>query len=549
MEAVLPGITYSHTTQYTAHGPVSLYVVTAPRPGGLYALQPVLSNDTILRRETVSSMQRRLSPQATSVGINGDMFTWTQGVPTGVFVQGGVLEHHAHPGRASIGVDPAGTLHVDRVSFSGSWRVGEDASHPITKLNESGASGLSLFTPAWGASTPVTRGSTEVVVAPFPPSRGGVDLAGTVVSTGSGSGGGTPIPRDGAVLVAYGGAAAAALRAEAAIGMEVTVRLTLRPAAWLGVSDALGGGPMLVRDGIAITRWSEQFTADQLFGRDPRAAIGQRADGSLVLVAVDGRQPWFSIGMTNADLARTLVRLGCVTGSAVDSGGSVTVAFDGKVLNRPSDSYGERPVAEGLFVTYAGVYAPPVAPVLSPDGDGRGEEQRFAYKLVRPSTVGVRLIAPDGTARELDAGVKTPGTYTLAWSGRTADGVLEPEGRWRWHVDAADDLARQSSIERPFSLNTTLGFASAPARARSGKAVAISFRLARPASIRVTVEKASGEIYRTVASGARGAGRVTVRWDGRDGKHKRLEPGFYAIRVSASNELGLTRQRLPLTIR
>jgi hypothetical protein len=549
--ALVPGVTYSHTTQATAHGPVSLHVVAAPRPGGLYAFQPVLSNDTIVRRETVSSMQRRLAATSTSVGINGDLFTWAQGVPTGLLVQSGVLQHHSHPGRASVGVDATGTLRVDRVSFSGAWRVGEGLAHPITHLNDTGESGLSLFTPAWGATTPTTRASTEVVLAPFPPARAGADLVGVVASISFGAGGGTPIPRDGAVLVARGGAAAAALRTEATIGAQVTVRLTLRPATWLAVSEALGGGPMLVRDGVAITRWSEHFTADQLFGRHPRAAVGQRRDGSLVLVAVDGRQPWFSIGMTNLDLARTLVRLGCVTGSAVDAGGSVTIAFDGKVLNRPSDSSGERPVADALLITYAGVYAPPVAPVLSPDGDGWAEEERFAYKLVRPSTVAVRLIAPDGAVRDVDVdpAAREPGVYELAWPGRTSEGVLEPEGRWRWRVEAADDLGRLSSMDRQFSLNTTLGFTSAPKRARRGKPVTISFTLARAASIRVTIEKTSGEIYRTVASGRRNVGRVTVRWDGRDGRRKRLAKGFYAIRVSAANEVGVTQQRLPLAIR
>ena len=47
--------------------------------------------------------------------------------------------------------------------------------------------------------------------------------------------------------------------------------------------------------------------------------------------------------MTNFELAQTLVRLGAVTGSAFDGGGSSTLAFDGQLLNRPSDSGGERP--------------------------------------------------------------------------------------------------------------------------------------------------------------------------------------------------------------
>ena len=36
----MPGVTYSRQVQFTAHGPVVLNVMTAPRPGGLYSLKP-----------------------------------------------------------------------------------------------------------------------------------------------------------------------------------------------------------------------------------------------------------------------------------------------------------------------------------------------------------------------------------------------------------------------------------------------------------------------------------------------------------------------------
>ena len=50
-----------------------------------------------------------------------------------------------------------------------------------------------------------------------------------------------------------------------------------------------------------------------------------------------------------------------VTASALDSGGSATMAFDGKLLSRPSDRGGERAVAEALALFYYGVYVPPLA--------------------------------------------------------------------------------------------------------------------------------------------------------------------------------------------
>ena len=76
-------------------------------------------------------------------------------------------------------------------------------------------------------------------------------------------------------------------------------------------------------------RSGEAFTTRQLGPRAPRSAVGQLRDGRIVLVAVDGRQPGYSVGLTNFELAQTLVRLGAVTGMALDSGGSTTMAYDG----------------------------------------------------------------------------------------------------------------------------------------------------------------------------------------------------------------------------
>ena len=134
------------------------------------------------------------------------------------------------------------------------------------------------------------------------------------------------MPADGAVIVARG--TAARPFAALPVGTQITVRIPL-PNDWASVTDAVSAGPTLVRDGKPIFNAGEALTPVQLHGRDPRTAIGQKADGSIVMVAVDGRRPGWSIGITNCDLAQTLVRYGCVTGFALASGGSTTIAFDG----------------------------------------------------------------------------------------------------------------------------------------------------------------------------------------------------------------------------
>ena len=76
-----PGVTYERGVQFTTRGPVAINILRGPRPGGLTTLEPVLSNETIVGRETLTSMQRRLAPGATAAGVNGDYFTLATGRP------------------------------------------------------------------------------------------------------------------------------------------------------------------------------------------------------------------------------------------------------------------------------------------------------------------------------------------------------------------------------------------------------------------------------------------------------------------------------------
>jgi hypothetical protein len=532
---LMPGVSYERILRWTSAGPIAMYVVTAPKPQGLYRLTPLLSNGTITGRETVSSMERAASAQMTTVGVNGDFFSWHGGWPSGLLMRGGVVEHQSALGRAAVGIDTSAVLHTGRVPWYGRWRGPDGIWYPVAQLNEPPRkNAAALFTPVWGGMTPKVSG-TVVVLEPFPPTTPRQDLVGTVTSVLV-DGSSVAIPPDGAVLVARG-TAALPLR-DLPLSTQLTVRIPV-PADWSSVTDAVSAGPTLVRDARPIFNAGEALTPAQLRGRNPRTAVGQRADGTIVMVAVDGRRRGWSIGITNWELALTLVRYGVVTGFALDSGGSTTVAFDGRVLNRPSDPQGERPVGEALVIGYTGVYAPPVAPTLSPNQDGADDVESLSYKLVRPSTVNAKVIGPDGSVRELDAGEKGPGRYKLSW-----DGLGAAEGRYHWNVTATDDAGQVSSDDHAFALDNTLGFLRVGPNARK-----IAFTLTRDANIRVTVETRAGGILRTVATGLRPAGQVTVRWNGRDGKGKRVRRGTYVVRVAAASPLGLSQLAARSTLR
>ncbi len=560
---LFPGATYEETVEFTPHGPVSIHVVRGPRPVGLYRLRPILSNDSIVQRETLSAMQRRLSTQATSVGVNGDYFSPSDGRPSGILLRDGVLATPPNPARSSTGVTLDGLLDVRRVSFRGTWR-GSGQRRALNFLNKApGTNGISLFTSDWGTTTPRVPGAFAVVLGPFPPATPNTDLAVPVVSAAPAAS--VRIQPGTAVLVARGNAAAK-LQSEALLGSLVTLRLILQPD-WAVVSDAIGGGPVLVRDGVPVYRSNEAFTVAQLAPRGPRTAVGQRADGGIVFVTTDGRQPGLSVGMTNFELARTLVRFGAVRGMALDGGGSSTMAFEGTVLNSPSDGR-ERAVSTALMLQYFGVYLPPpLEAVVSPNGDGVAEEQRLSYKVVRPSTVTATLTGPDGSIAWQEAGVaREPGTYPVAFPPPAtppapppegvpppAEPIVPAEGRWTFTVAATDDQGLASSTARRFSVNSTLAsLRVSPARVlvrKSGGRADLRWRQARAARVKVTVETPEGVVVRTMNAGAVQPGEQVLVWDGRGGNRKPVAGGRYVVRVTATNELGVVSLTQPLTVK
>lgn len=550
-----PAVTYEHGVQFTARGPVAINILRGPRPGGLTTLEPILSNDTIVGRETLTAMQKRLASTAAAAGVNGDYFHLATARPSGVLLRDAQLAAPPNGGRSSVGVTTDGTLEVRRVAFAGTWRASVQV-RPLSRLNtEPPPGGAALYTDAYGPSTPAIPGSAAVVLFPFPAATPDVDLVARVVETHT-DGAAIAIPGGGAVLLARG-ASASALTAEAPVDATVTVRLGFRPA-WPNIVAAIGGGPQIVRNGAAIFRAGEAFSPTQLGPRAPRSAVGQTRDGRIVLVAVDGRQPGYSIGLTNLELAQTLVRLGAVTGMSLDSGGSTTMAFDGTLLNRPSGG-AERRISTALMFLYRGVFVPEPPARVSPNGDGVADSPNLRYRLVRPSTVNVTLRAPDGTTPVSTSASQKAGSYPVqlpgggAEAGAAADGATAAAGTWTLAVKAVDDLGNPSSITRSFVVDDTLGFLRVPARANvppGGRPITIGWRLFRPARVVVTVVDEAGRTVRSVLSqsGVSEPGEQSVEWDGRGVNGRRLE-GRFVVRVVATGTLGASELTSPIVLR
>jgi exopolysaccharide biosynthesis protein len=114
------------------------------------------------------------------------------------------------------------------------------------------------------------------------------------------------------------------------------------------VRDALGTGPMLLRDGeMRVTSDEEVFFGTSIPEVHPRTAAGITAEGHLIVMVVDGRQD-ASRGVSLEELAILMRDAGAVDALNLDGGGSSTMVVQGVRLNRPTGYDVEREVMSAL---------------------------------------------------------------------------------------------------------------------------------------------------------------------------------------------------------
>ena len=101
----------------------------------------------------------------------------------------------------------------------------------------------------------------------------------------------------------------------------------------LKLRDAVEFTPFLIINGEPA-----QIKGNGGWGTAPRTAIGQRKDGTVVFVVVDGRQPGWSIGVTMKQLQDIMVEEGCYNAANLDGGSSSVLSYNGGIVNRPSGS-------------------------------------------------------------------------------------------------------------------------------------------------------------------------------------------------------------------
>ena len=110
-----------------------------------------------------------------------------------------------------------------------------------------------------------------------------------------------------------------------------------------GIRDAITFGPALIVNGEPVS------VKGASSGLNPRTAIGQRADGAVLMLVIDGRQA-SSLGATFSDLISIMLEYKAINAINMDGGSSSLMYYKGEYLNTGVTLTGSRKMPTAFIV-------------------------------------------------------------------------------------------------------------------------------------------------------------------------------------------------------
>ena len=365
---VAPGVVHDRGTMTTStSGRQAVYIARVDMSQPVIRFEASISNDRIVGLEPVTSQANRKNGEGhrAVLAINADVFDSSQ-APFGLHVQNGELIAYGPRPRPTFGITADRKLLMENAGLFGSACRVDGICMPVVRLNQGrtmgeGTGELVMYTNRFGETTGTDDSGTEVVLSGVPsplPVHGSFEATVKKVRTRGGSS-----HLDGNDIVLSGSGVGGNFLNLLPDGSHLAITLTTTPG-WENVTQAVAGLTMIVRNSnVAIEPYAHGF-ADVAY---PRSGIGITAKGEVLLFAVDGRQPGYSIGVTLDELAELMISQGVVTGMNLEGGGSTTLGVrlpgnDGvTMVNRGSDGF-ERAVGNSLLL-FSSAPAGPLATI------------------------------------------------------------------------------------------------------------------------------------------------------------------------------------------
>lgn len=357
-EEIAPGV--GHVEMTIPSGPWLVHIVTISAAARDVELRTVKGLDHVVGRERPSEMAHRTAAaegRELLAAVNADFFNFTPpGVSEGPQVSDGRVLKSEDRNRAAradtvlrdqpvFGVDADGRPFFADAHLEGWARVADGTPLTLLRVNRAANhDSLTLYNSFMGDTTPSDSGVTELVLRTVRAAEMAGDTGVGVVVSLDTLFAGVRIPNDGIVL------SLPAHLASRVTTVGDTIRWSLPfSGAPPRVRELVGGYPMLLRDGRHVFENTKAIISGFSVTQHPRTAVATLADGSLILLAVDGRSE-SSKGMSLTQLTDFLDALGAVNALNLDGGGSTVMVVGDSIVNHPSDKEGERAVANALVV-------------------------------------------------------------------------------------------------------------------------------------------------------------------------------------------------------
>lgn len=325
------GLAYTFWQDDMSGLPVRIYALTLA-PDSRYELRPFSGAGSVNGR---GRLAKAVAANGARAAVNACYFD-TDGWVIGNCKWDGSFFGVDDTPRSAFVVDKEGKASIQKdLSYLGTVSLPDGRTLTIKGLNRQRITDdLVLFNRNYAGSTRTNEHGREVRV-----SKGRA----TEVSAK----GNMRLDHDSLVLSGHGANADALARVRR--GDRVAIAQTLGSRLADEARLVVGGGPLLVEKGVVNVRSREESMASDIaYGRAPRTGVGVKADGTVLLMVVDGRSQ-YSAGMSLKEFATYLKRFGAVSAVNLDGGGSSEMVLDGKIMNRPSDG-SERPVSIGLGI-------------------------------------------------------------------------------------------------------------------------------------------------------------------------------------------------------
>lgn len=304
----------------TARFPVIWLLVDPRRPG--VSLKPILPNPTSLAG--TAPLLRTAQQAQVVAAINGGFFNRNNQLPLGAVRLDGRWLSGPILGRGAIAWNDAGEVKIDRLTLQETVVAPNGQRLPLTHLNSAYVqAGIARYTDGWGTSyTPLSDNEMLVTVQnnQVVNQQPGSAVGGTAVA----------IPANGYLLVVRSNRNALT---SLAVGTSLKLEAAATPPEFSRYEQIIGGGPLLLQNRqIVLDPKIEQFSPAFAIEQANRSAIGQTADGNLLIAAVhtnlDGN------GATLTDMAQIMQQLGAVNALNLDGGSSTTLYLGGQLLDR-----------------------------------------------------------------------------------------------------------------------------------------------------------------------------------------------------------------------